>query len=108
MGAFLQISEASFEQDVLKSSLPVVVEFGAVWCRPCKQLEPVLEKLGQEWTGKARLAKVDVDESANLAMQFQIMGVPTVILFAGGKPVARFSGYQDRQRIIEKLQPHLG
>ncbi len=108
METFLQVSEATFEQEVLKAALPIVVEFGAVWCQPCKQLEPVLAKLAVEWNGKARLAKVDVDASANLTMQFQVMSVPTVILFSGGKAVARFNGYQNRERIIEKLQPHLG
>ena len=107
MDAFVHINPENFEQEVLKSAQPVVVEFGAVWCQPCKQLEPVLAKLGQEWSSKARIAKVDVDESADLTMRFQIMGVPTVILFVGGKAVARFSGYQSRERIIEKLGPHL-
>jgi len=107
MEAFFHVNEANFEYEVLESTQPVVVEFGAVWCQPCKQLEPVLAKLGQEWSGKTRVMKVDVDESANLTMRFQIMGVPTVILFAGGKAVARFSGYQSRERIIEKLGPHL-
>jgi thioredoxin 1 len=103
MEAFLHADENSFETEVLKSALPVVVEFGAVWCQPCKQLEPVLVKLGQEWGSKARLVKVDVDESVNLTMQFQIMSVPTVILFHNGQPMARFTGYQPRERILDKL-----
>jgi thioredoxin 1 len=104
---FLHVNEANFEKEVLQSAQPVVLEFGAAWCQPCKQLEPVLAKLGQEWSGRVRMVKVDVDESANLAMRFQVMGVPTVILFAGGKAVTRFSGYQPRERVIEKLSPHL-
>ncbi len=103
MDTFLHVSEENFEKEVLKSAQPVVVEFGAVWCQPCKQLEPVLAKLGQEWNGKARLAKVDVDESVNLTMKFQVMGVPTVILFVNGKAAARFSGYLPRDKILEKL-----
>jgi thioredoxin 1 len=103
MDTFLHVSEANFEKEVLQSAQPVVVEFGAVWCQPCKQLEPVLAKLGQEWNGKARLAKIDVDESVNLTMKFQVMGVPTVILFVNGKAAARFSGYQPRDKILEKL-----
>jgi thioredoxin 1 len=103
MEAFLHADENTFETEVLKSALPVVVEFGAVWCQPCKQLEPVLVKLGQEWGSKARLVKVDVDESVNLTMQFQIMSVPTVILFHNGQPMARFTGYQPRERILDKL-----
>jgi thioredoxin 1 len=107
MDAFIHVNEADFDKEILKSELPVVVEFGAVWCQPCKQLEPVLAKLGQEWAGKTRIAKVDVDEAVNLTMQMQIMGVPTVILFVKGKAVARFSGFQPRERIIEKLGPYL-
>ena len=107
MDAFIHVSEADFDQVVLKSAQPVVVEFGATWCQPCKQLEPVLAKLGQEWAGKNLIAKVDVDESVNLTMQMQIMGVPTVILFVKGQPVARFSGFQPRERILEKLGPYI-
>jgi len=107
MDSFLHIDDNNFEQEVQKSLQPVVLEFGAVWCQPCKQLEPVLLKLGEEWDGKVRMAKVDVDESVNLTMKFQVMGVPTVILFVAGQPAARFSGYQSRERILDKLSPHL-
>jgi thioredoxin 1 len=108
MDAFMHVNEESFERDVLKADKPVVVEFGATWCQPCKQLEPVLVKLSQEWGGKVQLVKVDVDESANLTMQQQIMGVPTVILFIKGQATARFTGYQDRNRILDKFKAHLG
>ncbi len=103
MEAFLHVDEGNFEKEVLKSAVPVVLEFGAVWCQPCKQLEPVLTQLGHEWGSKVRLVKVDVDESVNLVMQYQVMGVPTVILFSKGQPAARFTGYQSRERILDKL-----
>ena len=103
MDAFVHVDETNFEQQVLKAPLPVVLEFGATWCQPCKQLEPVLARLAQEWGERARVVKVDVDESVNLAMKYQVMGVPTVILFSGGQPAARFSGFQPRERILEKL-----
>lgn len=103
MESFIHADEKTFENEVLKSATPVVVEFGAVWCQPCKQLEPVLARLGQEWGAKARLVKVDVDESVNLTMQYQVMGVPTVILFTNGQPSARFTGFQPRERILDKL-----
>lgn len=107
MAAFLHIDETNFEQVVLASSKPVLLEFGATWCQPCKQLEPVLLKLGESWRESVQLAKVDVDESANLAMRFGVMGVPTVILFKGGEGVVRFSGFQSREKLLEKLSPHL-
>ena len=108
MEAFNPIDENNFEQEVQNSPQPVVLEFGAVWCQPCKQLEPVLLQLGQEWAGKVRMAKVDVDESVNLTMKFHVMGVPTVILFVNGQPVTRFSGFLPRDKILNKLTPHLG
>lgn len=103
MEPFLSVNDENFNQEVIQSAQPVVVEFGAPWCQPCKQLEPVLVRLSQEWNGKARLAKVDVDESVNLVMKYNVMGVPTVILFVSGKATARFSGYLPREKILERL-----
>jgi len=108
MESFFHITESNFELEVIKSASPVLLEFGATWCMPCKQLEPELAKLGVEWAGKVRLAKVDVDESPDLAMKFGVMGVPTMILFVGGEAKQRLSGYQPRQRIIEKMGSYLG
>jgi thioredoxin 1 len=107
MDTLMHVNEADFDKEVLKSEQPVLVEFGATWCQPCKMLEPVLVRLGQEWAGKMRIATVDVDESVNLTMQMQVMGVPTVILFVKGQAVARFSGYLSRERILEKLGRYL-
>lgn len=107
MAEFVHIDENNFEQMVLKAEMPVLVEFGATWCQPCKQLEPVLLKLGEEWGARVRLAKVDVDESPDLTVHFRVMGVPTVILFKGGQAAARFSGYQSREKVLEKLAAFL-
>ena len=101
--SFFHVDENNFDQEVLKSGTPVLLEFGAVWCGPCKQLEPELAKLGSEWNGRVRLAKVDVDESPDLTMKFGVMGVPTLILFVKGEAKQRLTGYQPRQRIIEKM-----
>ena len=103
MAAFLHVDEANFEQAVLKAAAPVLLEFGAVWCQPCKQLEPVLLKLGDQWGEKVLLAKVAVDDSPDLAMRFTVMSVPTVILFKSGQAVQRFSGFQSREKLLEKL-----
>jgi thioredoxin 1 len=107
MSSFVSISDTSFDQEVLKSNLPVLVEFGAEWCGPCRQMEPVLEQLSNEWKGKIQLAKVDVDESVSLTMQFQVMSVPTLILFVNGEARQRVSGKQPRDRLVEKFYPHL-
>ena len=99
------INEKNFPEQVLKATSPVIVEFGAVWCAPCKRLEPIMEKLGDEWGGKVRLVKIDVDESANVAINCQVMSVPTLILFVQGQEKQRLTGLQPRERIIEKFTP---
>jgi thioredoxin 1 len=107
MGQFLNITEENFEQEIVKSKLPVLLEFGADWCAPCKRMEPLLSQLGDQWTGKVRLAKVDVDQSASITMQYQVMSVPTIILFVNGQPVERLTGLQPRERLLEKFEHHL-
>lgn len=107
MAEISKVSEDSFEQEVLKSELPVLVDFTAVWCGPCKMLDPIVAQLAQEWVGKVKVLKLDVDDSPNLAIDYQVMGVPTLMLFQGGKPVERSSGYQPKERLEKKFQPHL-
>ena len=98
-----KLTEADFETEVLKSSVPVMVDFTAVWCGPCKMLEPVVTQLSQEWGGKVKVVKLDVDDNSILAVQYGVMGVPTLILFVDGKPVQRLSGYQPKDRILSKF-----
>ena len=107
MADFFEITQNNFDVEVKQSSLPVLLEFGAPWCQPCKRLEPILKQLAVEWQGKVRLCKVDVDVSPELAMQYQVMGVPTVILFRQGQPLERLTGLQTRERLVDKFLPHL-
>ena len=108
MSFFVNINDASFDFEVLKSQLPVLVEFGAEWCGPCRQMEPLLEQLAAgDWKGKLRLAKIDVDQSVNTTMQFQVMSVPTLILFVNGEARQRVSGKQPRDRLVEKFSPYI-
>ncbi len=107
MSPFLQINEENFEQAVLHADEPVLLEFGAVWCGPCKRLEPELEKLAAGLSGKVRLAKLDVDESSNLAIQFQVMSVPTLILFVQGQVKQRLTGFHPKDRVLDKIEPYL-
>jgi len=106
VSSFKNINDSSFDQEVINSTVPVLVEFGAEWCGPCKQMEPILEQLAAEWNGKVRLAKVDVDESVGTVMKFQVMSVPTLILFVGGEAMQRVSGKQPRDRLVEKFSPY--
>jgi thioredoxin 1 len=107
VGLFVEIEDTSFENEVLQSPVPVLVEFGAEWCGPCRQMEPILEQYADHWQGKLRLAKVDVDKSINIVMQYQVMSVPTLILFVDGQALQRASGNQSRERIDEKFSSFL-
>jgi thioredoxin 1 len=98
-----KLDETTFPAEVLHSSLPVLVDFTAVWCGPCKMLEPVITQLSQEWTGKVKFVKLDVDDNADLTIQYGVMGVPTLILFVNGQPVQRLSGYHPKDQIISKF-----
>ena len=84
-----------------------MVDFTAVWCGPCKMLEPIIKQLSQDWNGKVKVFKLDVDDNSNLAMQFGIMAVPTLILFVNGNPMQRLSGYQPKDRILSKFSPYI-
>jgi thioredoxin 1 len=107
MAKIPEVNENTFQQEVLSDPQPVLVDFSAVWCGPCKMLDPIVERLAKEWTNSVKVVKVDVDFSPTIAMQYQIMSVPTLILFLGGQPRERLVGYQSRERIIAKLQPHI-
>jgi len=102
-----EVNETTFSDEVLTSQEPVLVDFSAVWCGPCKQLDPIVEQLAKEWAGKIKVVKLDVDNSPDIAMQFQVMGVPTLMLFIGGKSKERIVGYQPKDRILSKLNPYL-
>ncbi len=107
MSGFSPVDEQNFESEVIQSSQPVFVEFGATWCAPCKMLEPVLVQYAQELGSRARLLKVDVDQSPGLTERFGVMGVPTLILFKGGEAVERTTGYIPKNKIIERYGKHL-
>ena len=103
----IHVNEENFQSEVLESTQPVIVDFTATWCGPCKLLDPVVKQLAQEWADKVKVVKLDVDSNPNLAMQYQVMGVPTLILFVSGEPKQRLSGYQPKERILAKFSPHL-
>lgn len=95
--AAAHISQSDFEEKVLKSSTPVLVDFYAEWCGPCKLAAPILDKLSDEFAGKVTIVKVDTDENLDLAQQYGIMSIPTVVLFKDGKEVERKIGYGGEQ-----------
>ncbi len=105
MSNFPEVTMDTFQTQVAQAALPVLVDFSAPWCAPCKRLEPLLEQLSREWENKVSFVKVNVDESPNLAMQFQVMSVPTVIMFRSGKETARLVGLQTREKLVERFSP---
>jgi len=107
MSEINHVTEDTFKIEVLDSGQPVIVDFTAVWCGPCKMLEPVVKELSVDWEGKAKVVKLDVDNNANLAMQYQVMGVPTLMLFVDGEPKERLTGFQPKKRIIKKFSGYI-
>ncbi|MBM3144008.1 MAG: thioredoxin [Chloroflexi bacterium] len=101
------VTEDSFQEEVLGASLPVLVDFTAVWCGPCKMLEPIVEELAEEWTGQVKVVKLDVEDNQNIAIQYQVMGVPTLMLFQNGVVKEHLTGYRPKKQIAQKVRPYL-
>ncbi len=99
-------TEENFQKEVLESDVPVVVDFWAVWCGPCKMLAPTLDQIAAEFEGKAKVGKVNVDENQQLAAQYGIMSIPTVMIFKDGKVVEQFIGVQPKGVYVDALQKH--
>jgi thioredoxin 1 len=101
------VGSAHFEEQVLGSPVPVIVDFWARWCRPCEAIEPHLVGLAEAWGDRVRLVRVDVDEEAGLSARYGVLSLPTVILFAGGEAKATVYGAQPRARFEREFAPHL-
>lgn len=107
MAAPVHVSEGSFDQDVIESSEPVLVDFWAEWCGPCRMVAPVLEDIAKEQDGKIKIAKVDVDANPSMLGRFGIAGIPTLILFKGGREVDRIVGYLPKAQLWAKVSRSL-
>ena len=99
--AILHITKENFEKEVLKSEVPVLVDFWAAWCGPCKALGPILEEVESEFAPGVKIAKINIDEQEELAAQFRVMSIPTLLLFKNGQPVEKSVGLVSKDKVIE-------
>jgi thioredoxin 1 len=102
------LSDAVFSSQVLAAAKPVLVEFTAEWCGPCKQLAPILDQLSIELAAQMTVGLLDVDQNQTVTMQYGVMGLPTLILFKNGQPVERLQGFAPKTKILDKIKRHLG
>ena len=107
MGKPTVVTDMTFETEVLGASLPVLVDFWAAWCGPCRMIAPIVDQIADEYDGKIKVMKLDVDENQGTAMGFGVMGIPTLILFKDGKAVERITVYMPKERLLSRLTPHL-
>lgn len=98
--AEINITAYNFENEVLRSDTPVLVDFFANWCGPCKMLAPVLQEIAEEYEGALKVGKINVDEQRELSMRFQVSSIPTLVLFQGGEPVAKSVGFRSKAEIV--------
>jgi thioredoxin 1 len=101
------VTDQNFETEVLQSATPVLVDFWAAWCAPCRAIAPIVDELAVENEGKLVVKKMDVDNNPGIAARFGIRSIPTLILFKGGSDVATIVGVRSKQELLQKIQPHL-
>ena len=103
----ITVTDDSFIQDVLSSEKPVLVDFWATWCGPCRMVAPVLEEIAKEHGDKLTIAKLDIDENPATARDYQVMSIPTLILFSGGKPAKQIVGAKGKAALLRDLAEHI-
>ncbi|GAB4374268.1 MAG: thioredoxin [Calditrichia bacterium] len=100
----VEITEANFEEEVLQSNIPVIIDFWAVGCGPCKMIAPIMEEIAEEYDGKVKVGKLDVNNNPNIAVKYGIRSIPTVLYFKDGKVVQQIIGAYPKSHFIDKLE----
>ncbi len=107
MSDHITLSDSNFETEVINSELPVIVDFWAEWCAPCRLIAPLIDDIGNEYSGKLKVGKLDVDSNPQTSMKYGIRSIPTLLIFKGGQPVETIIGAVQKELILNKLQPFL-
>lgn len=103
----IEVTDATFEETVLKAELPTLVDFWAVWCMPCKKIAPFVDEMATDYQDKLQVVKLDVDGNTQTALQYNVMSIPTLMLFKAGEPVERVVGFKGKAELLSKILPHL-
>ena len=106
--AIVEVTDANFDADVLKSDTPVLVDFWATWCGPCRAIAPIVEELAGEYQGKVKVGKMDVDRNGATPMRYKVTGIPTLLVFKGGQVKEQIVGFCDKSKIEAALTKHIG
>ena len=106
MADLTKVTEDTFEEEVINATEPVLVDFSAVWCGPCKMLDPVVTQLAGEWEGKVKVVKIDADENPNILTQYGVLGIPTLLFFKEGEVLERVTGFMPKDKLVSKFTPH--
>ena len=107
MSAAFAVNSRNFEEEVLKSALPVLVDFWAPWCGPCKAISPSVDALAEEMADQLKVVKINTDEDAEIAVKYGVMSIPTLLVIKGGQVLETLVGTHSKQAIVAKVQPHL-
>ena len=103
----ITVNDANFQDEVIQSDKPVIVDFWAIWCGPCKMIAPIIEELAKDYDGKLKVAKMDVDSNPQTAMKYGIRSIPTLLIFKGGQVVEQIVGAVPKRQLIDKVTSHL-